>query len=241
MHRQLSVIFCFSLLGAACASSSPPTAESVKSSAAAQASLTESPYDDETDEAAIKNSTNKVSPLAQRRVGDFFVHRFSGSFSDKPLTLTEDVIARAGNLVMIEYTLEAPGETPKILRVTHDIHTDRVLRVRELKKGKEVSVDREVYEKMVARTLFVPDANHGKTSQEKSTCLVAGDEVDCETMHYKVSVDGKPATFSLTRSSDLFNRDIGGEIATSEGNVIYRAELIDMGRGSTTKDVASRD
>jgi uncharacterized protein YceK len=170
------------------------------------------------------------NPLLDRKVGDFFVHRFSGSFAAEPITLTEEVIARGGALVVIDYTFEQ-GKTSRRLRVTHDAATDRVLRVREMAGDREIPAVVEDLEEMLAKTAFAPDANEQEIDSEKTTCLVGPHEIDCKKRSYRVAIGERTATLTVTESGAIPGRDVGGEIVDQSGKIIYRAEIIDMGRG----------
>ncbi|HEU5073893.1 MAG TPA: hypothetical protein VFU02_06965, partial [Polyangiaceae bacterium] len=79
-------------------------------------------------EAPAAEASQRVAP---RRVGDYFVHRFSGSFRQGPLTLIERVVAERDGTLIVDYTLE-DGATDKTLRVTLDRKTDAPLSVVEL-------------------------------------------------------------------------------------------------------------
>jgi hypothetical protein len=170
------------------------------------------------------------NPLLERKVGDFFVHRFSGSFTSQPMMLTEEVIARAGGLVVIDYTLEQ-GKSSQRLRVTHDAATDRVLRVREMRGEREIAAKLEDFEAMQAKTSFAPDANERTLESEKTTCLVGPSEVDCNKTSYSVALGDRMGTLIVTQSAAFPGRDVAGEIVGEGGQVIYRAEIIDMGKG----------
>src|SRR5450432_2782469 len=87
------------------------------------------------------------APADPRKVGDYFVHRFSGSYEKSPLTLTEEVVAQEGGLWVIDYTFEQPSGTTR-LRVRLDPKTDSVLRVSKLDGTNELKVPLSTYEKL---------------------------------------------------------------------------------------------
>jgi hypothetical protein len=180
--------------------------------------------------------TESTSPLAEKKVGDMRVQRFSGSFTKTPLTLTEEIVAMAGSLVIVDYTLEEGKRTTR-LRVTHDKTSDRVLRVKEMRGTQELPSSVEAYDAMLAKTMLVPDDNEAKIGTEKATCLIGTKEIDCQKTSYRVKIGKQTATFSVAQSSD--GQDIGGEISDSDGKVFYRAEVVDMRAGSPS-NVASR-
>lgn len=178
----------------------------------------------------------KTSQFATKQVGDRTVHRFSGSFSKSNLILTQEVIARAGSLIVVDYTLE-DGDTTQKLRVTHDVGSDRVLRVREVRGKKELPSSAAAFDKLMARTSFVPDDNEAEIAKEKGTCLIGSEQVDCVKTAYRVKVGDKTATFHVSQSSD--GRDVSGEISEEGGGIIYKAELIES-RAGLPAGVASR-
>jgi len=195
------------------------------------------------------NTTNARPPASKplearsadtRRVGDFLVHRFSGSYQKSPLTLTEEVIANEGGLWVIDYTFEEQSGTTK-LRVRLDPRTDSVRRVSKLDGSQEHSVSIASYENLIERTSFAADENEGMLSSSHGTCLVGPSELDCETKSYKVVVGDQAATLNVSRSNSVLSGDVAGDIIGSDGAVIYRSELVEMGNASSPKPgVATR-
>lgn len=241
-HPKLSLTFVLTLLASACggitSTASSPDDIAVPASKARAAKSAKSKAKPDVDW-LFPEGEQASSPLAERRVGDFFVHRFSGTFSEKPMTLTEEVVAKAGGLIVVDYTLEQ-GKASKRLRVTHDIATDRVLRVREMQGDRELAAKIEDFDAMLEKTAFAPDQNEKTIASEKTTCLVGGEEVDCEKTSYSVAIGDQRATLEVTKSAAIPGRDVSGEIVDQAGKVIYRAELVDMGRG-TPSGVASAE
>lgn len=181
-----------------------------------------------------------VAPADPRKVGDFYVHRFSGSYQDSPLTLTEEIVAQDGAIWVIDYTLEEQTGTTT-LRVRFDPRTDSVLRVSKVDGELEISVPLGSYEEMMARTTFAADSNDGLLASGHSTCLVGSSELDCETKTYKVKVGEKQATLNVSRSTSVDSGDVMGDITTDDGTVIYRSELVEMGNAASPRHgVASR-
>ncbi|HWZ90117.1 MAG TPA: hypothetical protein VNW92_14740 [Polyangiaceae bacterium] len=182
----------------------------------------------------------EVLPVDARKVGDFYVHRFSGSYEKSPLTLTEEIVAQEEGLWVIDYTFEQSSGTTK-LRVRLDPKTDSVVRVSKLDGTNELKVPLATYEKLMDRTSFTADANDGMLASEHGTCLVGPSELDCETKSYKVWVGDKLATLSVSHSDSVPGRDVSGDITGSDGTLIYRSELVEMGTaGSPRPGVASR-
>lgn len=180
------------------------------------------------------------APADPRKVGDFTVHRFSGSYQKAPLTLTEEVVAREGGLWVIDYTFEEQsGRTA--FRVRFDPRTDSVRRVSKLEGARETSVPLATYEKMIEKASFAADSNDGLIASSRGTCLVGPSELACETKTYSVWVADRPATLNVSRSTGVVSGEVAGDITAHDGTVIYRSELLEMGNAASPKrGVASR-
>jgi hypothetical protein len=190
--------------------------------------------------AAASPSARDDGPADARKVGDFRVHRFSGSYRKSPLTMTEAVVARENGWWVIDYTFEEQSGTTK-LRVRFDPRTDSVARVSKFDGSRELSVPIATYEKLIDRTCFAADSNDGVLASTRGTCLVGPNELDCETKSYQVAVGDRSAILNVSRSSSVPGGDVAGDIIGSDGAVIYRSELIEMGNTASAKrGVATR-
>ncbi len=178
--------------------------------------------------------------LAERKVGDFSVHRISGSFSQKPMLLVERVVAMDETSTTIEYTVEDLDSQSQLL-VTREASTDQIISVMRVADGKTVPASVADFEALIARTTFAPDSNEGYLDRTLGTCLVGPSELDCETKSYRVRIGDREANLDITRSDKYPGRDIGGEITSADGEVIYRAELLEVGNDpESTPSVAAR-
>jgi hypothetical protein len=219
-----------SLLSAACGfshtqSSETPDRQVAKSKVAKKAKK------------AKKSSGVVKNALQVRKVGDYFVHRFSGSYRQEPLTLTERVVADEDEHLVIDYSL-SEGEASFTLRARLEKRTGNVVEVSELDGEKEVAVPLSAYDELMAKTSFAPDVNDKLLAEEAQTCLVGPEELDCETKNYRVFVGDEEAVLSVTRSADLPGRDIAGEVTAVDGSIIYRAELMEAGNERPMPTVA---
>lgn len=192
--------------------------------------------------ARIRAEDPALAAAAARRprVGDYYVERFSGSFRATPLTLTEEVVASEDGLFVIDYTLEETAN-PRIqhLRTRFNPETRRVERVSVMDGDREIPAPLAAYDRLIEKTSFAADSNNGLIGSEKQTCLVGGRELACETRDYKVSVGEREATLSVTTSDAVTGRDVAGQIVADGDKVLYRAELVDMRRGSGSSSAAA--
>lgn len=181
----------------------------------------------------------EAAPSPKRQVGDFFVHRFSGSFAADPLTLTEEVVAREDKAWVVDFSLAQNDHVARI-RVRFDAATGEPLAASRFDGSKESPAKLADYEALVARTIYAADVNDGLVSKSAETCLVGADELDCETKTYKVWVGDDAATLSVVHAKTYQDRDVSGEITTESGKLVYRAELVEARQGKPAAGVASR-
>lgn len=164
-----------------------------------------------------------------RRVGDVFVHRFSGTYRGSALMLREEVLDLHDNVLTIDYVLEDGAESTH-LRVQMAARSERILAVFRVRGDEEVPAELADYERMIEKTLFVPDQNHGLVASKSETCLVGKTELDCDITEYEVSLNDQEAKLSVVRSDDM-GRDVSGEVRAVDGTILYHAELLEMRRG----------
>jgi hypothetical protein len=178
----------------------------------------------------LEGTGAKAEAESLRHVGDVAVRRYSGSFRDAPITVTEEVVAQEGKLIVVDITIEQ-GDEKQMLRVRYDARSDRAVRVSHLEGQKELPGTLSELEDLMAEVSFAPDFNDGKVSSKNETCLVGPRELECELTKYKVYVGDQKATLAVSRSSEL-GQDVAGEVVAVDGTVIYRAELLDSKSGA---------
>lgn len=168
-----------------------------------------------------------------RAVGDFIVHRFSGSFRDAPLTLTQRVMAREGDVLVIDMTLDEGGSR-QTLRVRMDDSAEKrgeVLKVSRLEGGRELPAKAELFDEMMAKTALAADQNEEVLGSEELKVDVGGAQVTAQKTSFRVRLGKTQATLKTVQSEGFAWGDLGGEITTASGDVLYRAELVEAGNG----------
>jgi hypothetical protein len=177
---------------------------------------------------------------AARMPGDFVVYRFSGSFRKTPLTLSEKVVARAGSIVTIDLSLKE-GDAKEELRVKIDEASpshNEVMSVARLEGGVEKAATLEAYERLMTRTTLSADQNEALVGTADVTVDVGGAAVPAKQTTYRVRVGKKKATLKTLESQTFAWGDVGGEITGANGKVLYKAEVIEAGRGDAAKAAA---
>jgi len=171
---------------------------------------------------------------AGETTGDFVVYRFSGSFRRHAITLTQRVISVDGPNKVIESTL-ADGGPKRTVRATFDRTPGRanelVSAVRVDDEG-ESRISGSAYEAFMSETMLSADDNQGETSSENVKVAVGGQQVDAVKTSYRVLVGTKHATMSTTTSSGFAWGDVGGEIRSDDGKILYRVEVLESGNAA---------
>ncbi len=191
--------------------------------------------------AALKSTTAEVDKRDVRPepvVGDFLIHRYSGSYRSQPLLVSERVISRDGELSTIEYIFEEPNKrtTLRAQKLGADVFS-----VVRIEGDDEVEMPIESFERQMAMTLFSADSNEGKLGSIPVTVIVAGKEVQAVKTSYRVLVGDELAVLKIITSEQFPGRDLGGELSRPDGTLLYRAELLEAGNDASEPSVARNE
>lgn len=167
------------------------------------------------------------APALARKLGDFHVYQYGGSFSKHPVTLTEQVVAQEGDLLVVDFVLQE-GDAMSALRVRMGSDND-VVRVSRITADGEVAATVAEYEALMQKTQFVPDSNDQLIGTDHTACLIGEEQVECDITTYQVTYGDKQAKLTITRSARVPGRDIGGDVVASDGKVLYSAKLLERG------------
>lgn len=192
----------------------------------------------EADAAPEADAPAEAAPA--RKPGDYVAYRFSGSFRKTPLTLTQRVVARDGDAVVVDVTLEGDGEREALRVRLGDAAATRgeVLGVTRLDGGRERPATAADYEKLMAKTTLAADANEAVLATEDVTVEVGGAPVACQKTSFRVRVGSRAATLWTLESAAFAWGDLGGEIRAEDGRVLYKAEIVDAGHGAAPDGAA---
>jgi hypothetical protein len=217
----------FALLAAGCglaarSAANAPTAQHAKAATAEKSDARLA----KTDQAPDAESEAAGSGLS-RKVGDFMVYEYVGAFSKQPLTLTEQVVALEGDVFVVDFVFgEGSGRTALRVRMKSD---NQVVKVSRITAGGETDAAVADYDALMQKTQFVPDSNDAALGTEHTSCLVGDEQVECDATTYRVTYGRKQAKLTITTSAKVPGRDLGGEVVTDEGKVLYRARLVERG------------
>ncbi|WP_437574961.1 hypothetical protein [Sorangium sp. So ce887] len=237
MNRPLLFAVLTSVLAAGCgagigtnARADRPQGASAKAAAQAQREVPQ----------RAKGSTEASGPVADeaapaRAPGDYVAYRFSGSFRKTPLLLTQRVVAREGDVLVVDVTLEDGKETEALRVRMSDAPSRRgeILSAAWVDDGAERPATLSVYDAMMAKTALAADENEEVLGSEAVNVEVGGASIACQKTSFRVRIGRTKATMRTLQSDDFAWGDVGGEITSEDGRVLYRAELIDRGHADT--------
>lgn len=191
--------------------------------------------------ARAEGSTDEGRPsardvVAARAPGDYVTYRFSGSFRKTPLLLTQRVVAREGDVLVVDMTLQDDRETESLRVRMSDAPSRRgeILSAAWLDDGVERPATLAAYEAMMEKTTLAADENEAVLGSAAVSVDVGGATLACQETSFRVRIGKTRATMRTLQSDDFAWGDVGGEITTEDGRVLYRAELIDRGHADAT-------
>ena len=198
-------------------------------------------------EPAVGASDEKAAPQASApwAAGDFVVYRFTGSFHKTPVTLTEKVIARQGEVFTLDVTYD-DGKTKESIRAHMKGESParaEVVSVARLVRGIEQPASAALFDEIFTRVALVADQNEAQLGTESVKVEIAGHgAVACERATYRVKVGKDTATMRTLGSPSFVWGDVGAEITAASGKLIYKAEVVDAGHETTKAPaIASAD
>jgi hypothetical protein len=243
MNRTLLTLATASFLALGCGRAAlEPAAQSAAPPAAAKADAKPAEEAAKAPEAkAAEGDKAPASELAPgaRKVGDYVIHRFSGSFRKTPLTLTQRVIARQGATLTISILAEEGDKKQEYrVKVDESAGQSNVVGVALVENGAEKPATIEAYEALMARTALAADENEGLVAAEDVRLSVGGAQLACKRTSYRVRVGKHRATLRTIESASFAWGDVGGEITAANGKVLYKAEVIEAGHDGAPKGAA---
>lgn len=176
--------------------------------------------------------TDAAGPSLGKNPGDFVVTEISLG-AQKNMTLTQKALGDGS----FEYSLKDGAKT-ETYRVR--MHGDDVVSAVKVEGGVERPSTVAAYDAMMQRTVPTVDRNDGEIDSRPVVVEWAGKTADATLTRYKVSVGGKDATMSVTRSDRFAFGDLAGEITGAGGKLMYRARIVDVGNGGGVTATASK-
>jgi hypothetical protein len=97
----------------------------------------------------------------------------------------------------------------------------------------EVAVPSDVaaYEAMMQKVTLAADQNEEMLSESDTTVDVSGTSLPCRERTFRVRMGKKSAIMRTVESDKFAWGDVAAEITGLDGKVLYRAEVLESGRG----------
>ncbi len=178
-----------------------------------------------------------------RAPGDFVVYRFSGSYRDAPVTLTQKVVSREGGYLTVDVTLDEGGAQQRLrLRMSDEgPRAGELLSVAKLEGDVQVPLGIAAYGQLMNDVVLSADENSGIVDATTMLVDVGGDDLYCDVTSYQVRVGAHDAVMTTVSSDEFAWGHVAGEIATFDGSLLYKAEIVDIGSGTGAEVAASED
>lgn len=239
MARHALTLASITLLASACGqqvASAPPATAATATSAPIAPTKAKTAVKAKAAPKAVEPAAEPAAPAteevafagAKRKLGDFHVYQYSGAFSKKPISLTEQVIALEDDHVLVVDFVLQEGDRMSALRVRLR-PDDEIVRVSHITADGETDATVADYDAVMKKTAFIPDSNDEVLGTEHTACLIGAEQVPCDVTTYGVTIGKKQAKLSITRSTQVPGRDIGGDVVASDGKVLYSARLVERG------------
>jgi hypothetical protein len=188
---------------------------------------------DET-QARVERLASEAAAFTQKP-GDYVVYRFSGGFRKTPLLFTQRVVEASDVLLVVDLMLDdGKHKTNVRARYTHAPGAPHELAKasRLDATGSERPMSLTEFDTLMAQTTLVADDNKGAIGSELVTVSVGGHPMPCTQTRYRVLVEKHAATMRTLSSESFPWGDVGGDIVSDDGHVLYRAEIVDVGGAS---------
>ncbi len=218
------------VLAAGCAHSAPEAASAASAPHAPRAT----PGSAVDTHAGVEHLASESVAFTQKP-GDYVVYRFSGGFRKTPVILSQRVVEASDLQLVVDLVLDDGKQKTNV----RGIYTHAPGAPHELAKAYRIDATGAAkpmslaeLDALMAQTTLVADDNEGAIGSETVTVSVGGQPIACTQTRYRVLV-GKHAATMRTLSNGSFPwGDVGGDIVSDDGRVLYRAEIVDVGGAS---------
>ena len=179
---------------------------------------------------APSEALETLQPEAPYAVGDYLIRTFTLP-SRTRVTVTERVIAVKDASVVLEVTREARAKTRTVRIELNDApgHRGEILDVSVLRAGTELPSGKSAYDAIMRGTEFAVDENEGPIDSAATQLDVRGRALECTQTRFRVKVRGQEATMRTIQLANSPWGEVAADVTTSDGAVLYRAEVVDVG------------
>ena len=213
----------------------PATPDAEQATATNDAAQTEA---DGSEEAASAEQSSSSSAL--RQPGEFATYRFSGSYRRAPVTVSYRVVERDEATITLDVSSTTEGQSQRFrLEMTDGPSgSGEILSVARWDGASTQPVDPAQYEALMQQTIAPIEHNEADLERQHHEVAIGDRTVECTRATYRVLADGRAATMTIFESPSFAWGDLGGEITTADGGVLYKAEIVEVGKESSASSHA---
>lgn len=207
---------------------------------AVEAAAVEQPVDVIGSDGGGNTQANHHRPL--QHPGDYVVHRFSGSYRDGPITMTQRVVSRATGDLIIDVTID-DGKMEQTLRLRIDdteVAGGELISVAKLDGKVQLPFGVARYEQLIDEITLSADENLNVIGSTGLIVDVGPSQLACTKTAYQVVVGGDEAVMETLSSEGFAWGDVGGQISTPDGKILYKAEILDVGDALRSSRIAAQ-
>lgn len=170
------------------------------------------------------------------------VYRFSGSYREAPVTLTQRVVAREHGYLVVDVTIAERGAQERLrLRIGDSgARKGELVSVAKLEGDVQVPFGVNAYGQLMNDIVLSADENTGLVDASTAVVDVGGNALYCDVTKYRVRVGAHDALMTTLSSEQFDWGHVGGEISTQEGKLLYKAEIVELGT-SNGRHVAAQE
>jgi hypothetical protein len=228
------------LLGLGCGGAAVPTTPTTPAAEtpAAPSAEPEKPTDPSATPATTSAALELWDDLApeaiaapQRGPGDFVVYRFSGNYRKSPVTVSQRVVERRDQTLVVDVSVEEEGKTEQLRVRVRNVagEPDEIVSVARLIDGVQRPFGIEAYEKLMAKTMMPVDQNDALLSSEPGAVKVGDKSFDCLKSAFRIHTGDAVATMTTFEGKGFAWGDLGGQIVAADGTLLYKAEVVEFG------------
>jgi hypothetical protein len=177
--------------------------------------------------------------LSERAPGHYVTYKFSGSYRDNPVTLTQLVVDRTIDLLVVDVTID-DGEAHHRLRLRVS-EAGELISVAKLEGNVQLPFGVLAYEQLMNDIVLTADDNSGAIDSIETIREVAGETLAVTLTNYKVHVGLHEAVMQTVVAPGFVWGDVGGEIRSLDGVLMYKAEIVDLGADNDSVAVYEDD
>ncbi len=185
----------------------------------------------------------RKTSVRMREPGDFVVYRFSGSYRETPLLLTQQVVGYEHGYLLVDVTVDDAGAQQRLRLRMGDTgeRKGELISVARFEGSVQVPFGVVAFGQLMNEIMLSADENQGLVDATRMVVDVAGQELFCDVSSFRVRVGAHEAVLTTVSSDDFAWGHVAGEIATPDGSVLYKAEIVDIGGGANGQVATQED